>query len=247
MPNPIFALRRYHKIPPVVAASSYPNLAASFGGASSLRKTDTASLSCSGTDFTLACWFQCANFDNTQGILSKNDPGSNTREYLIDITTAGQPRLWVSQDGNSADLVQWSSALSLSTWYYVVCGYRVAANQIWMSINGAARQTAVHSTGCFDSNSQFALGANYSGTFQYLTGYVDEAALWKREISTAETTQLYNAAVGYTYSDLDAGLLTSLISWWKLNEATGATSWVDSHGTNHLTNNGTINSVAGKR
>lgn len=39
-------------------------------------------------------------------------------------------------------------------------------------------------------------------------------------------------------------LLTSLVAYWKLDEASGTRN--DSHGTNHLTDNNTVGSVAGK-
>lgn len=42
----------------------------------------------------------------------------------------------------------------------------------------------------------------------------------------------------------DSPLLTSLVAYWKLDESSGTRN--DSHGVNHLTDNNTVTSVAGK-
>jgi hypothetical protein len=55
----------------------------------------------------------------------------------------------------------------------------------------------------------------------------------------ASATQMLHSASGAASS-----LLNDLVAYWKLDEASGIRS--DSHGTNHLTDNNTVGSTAGK-
>jgi hypothetical protein len=77
-------------------------------------------------------------------------------------------------------------------------------------------------------------GANNS---QYLNGRVAAFGLWKRALTASEVTALWNNGAGRTYASLDSGLRNNLISWWVLNQNSVT---ADSHGTNTLTNNGTV-------
>jgi hypothetical protein len=77
-------------------------------------------------------------------------------------------------------------------------------------------------------------GANNS---QYLNGRVAAFGLWKRALTASEVTALWNNGAGRTYASLDSGLRTNLVSWWALNQNSVT---ADSHGTNTLTNNGSV-------
>ena len=63
-------------------------------------------------------------------------------------------------------------------------------------------------------------------------GVVDEVGVWSRELSSTDVTNLYNSGSGLAYGDFTysgAGLLTSLESYYKLDEASGTIA--DSHGS----------------
>ncbi len=66
-------------------------------------------------------------------------------------------------------------------------------------------------------------------------------------VRTVSTSGLFGAAVTSASFDVEEGdnpLLTNLVSYWTMDEASGTRN--DSHGTNHLTDNNTVGSAAGK-
>ena len=81
-----------------------------------------------------------------------------------------------------------------------------------------------------------------SATFTYTP-----ASSGAKTISVTNNGGLTNPAnLTYTATAAPPHLLNTLISYWKLDEASGTTPMVDSHGTNNLTNFGGYTSVAGK-
>jgi hypothetical protein len=75
------------------------------------------------------------------------------------------------------------------------------------------------------------------GSSLYYNGQLASIGFWKRALSPSEVTQLFNSGAGRTYASLDSGLRNNLVSWWALNQNSVT---ADSHGTNTLTNTGSV-------
>lgn len=95
-----------------------------------------------------------------------------------------------------------------------------------------------------DNSLAVAIGA-YSGIggaiSSWLDGSIASIGVWKRVLTPAERTWLYNLKNARVYAELGiagtdgAALLTSLVSYWNCNETDPTTGLVDQHSTNDLT------------
>mgnify|MGYP000494069415 CR=1 FL=1 len=62
--------------------------------------------------------------------------------------------------------------------------------------------TSAHSAGVFSSGTaDFTIGAEHGGSSNVSNATVDEAAFWKRALSAADVTTLYNSGNGLAYAN----------------------------------------------
>jgi hypothetical protein len=220
--------------------SSYDN-AASFTSASSQFLTSTAAnLQCQSQSFTVAGWFFMPSNAPaysaliTQGAHPINAGGGFTLQRFDNFNAV---YLTIRNDNASTSVAVTSPVFVPSTWNFVECGWDSALNQSFISINGGTRtfSTAVAGWTFPNTTNITRLGRDPFGSF--LTGNLAGWGLWKRALTASEVTALFNSGAGRTYASLDSGLRTNLVSWWALNQNSVT---ADSHGTNTLTNNGTV-------
>jgi hypothetical protein len=125
-------------------------------------------------------------------------------------------------------------------WHFVAMYFNQATNQLGVSIDGAAFQTAATlgtwTTATVPTKAQIGASSDLVGRNIRLSN----VWLWKgRVLTIAEVQAIYNNGRGMRYTDLSAGQKTNLLHAWELNEAAGVNR-ADSHGSNHL-----IEAVAG--
>lgn len=115
---------------------------------------------------------------------------------------------------------------------------------IGIQVNNGTANTTNHTTGSFDSVTSICIGA-YGNACNALTfdGRIAKTGFWRKVLTAAEKTALYNSGKGLKYSALDSGLKANLQAYWNLDEASGTRN--DSHSTNHLTDNNTVTQAAG--
>lgn len=89
-------------------------------------------------------------------------------------------------------------APSLATWYFIAARHDAAANVISISVNDGTPNTAPHSGGAYDGTEKFGIG-NTALPNGYFDGQIDEVGLWKRYLTDAEITTLYNGGTGKTH------------------------------------------------
>jgi Concanavalin A-like lectin/glucanases superfamily len=164
-----------------------------------LRAPDSASLSMgSNTAFTVALWVYFnvnPGASDLRALFSKDD-GAGQREYYA-YHTANQLLFAVfTPAGVHTPLVK-ITALSIGTWYFVCCWYdRASLNS---QINGGAISTVAFTAGVKDGTSAFELGRAQQLSTRILDGRLDECGIWKRALSAAERSHLYDSGAGRTY------------------------------------------------
>jgi hypothetical protein len=217
--------------------SSYDN-AASFNGTNQfLSRASNSTLTVTGTSFTYAFWANAVNTSNTQQIVCKTDVPGNAREYQI-LFTSGQLRFNVFPDGIFANRSEINIAAGpANSWNFYVCRYDAVAATIGISVNGGAFSSTGSVPAITQTNTNpVQFGAN-PGSVLFYSGALSSIGFWKRALTASEVTQLWNGGAGRTYASLDSGLRNNLVSWWALNQNSVT---ADSHGTNTLTNNGSV-------
>lgn len=187
--------------------------AALFTAANSERLTaaDSAALSTGNISYAWALWVYFVTVTGEQWLLGKLT-GDTDREYVIRINAAASGRMEASMStgGSPVNLVATNfGALSANTWYFVGLQYDAATDVLSIGVNDVWNtQSSVG--GPSDSTGALYFGSEV-GTGKYLNARLDSATFWKRVLTAAEWTELYNGGNGlnYPFSQAAAGALTS--------------------------------------
>ena len=221
--------------------------AAQFTAANSeyLSITDNADLSTgTGVSFTIGAWVYRDSIGQRM-VITKRDTGQF--EYMLVGGSTGDNyvTLQISSDGAGAACeVVSASTLVVNTWYFVVTWLDTSAQEIGMSVDNGAANTAACTASARDGTAPLEIGWMANGTaLQYWNGRIQNVGFWKKALSASERTSLYNSGKGLSYAQLSGSLLTSLNAYWDLNE-TGGTR-LDKYDDNHLTDNATVTQAVG--
>ncbi len=258
------ALRATEFLPPTLAGLDLwlrGDMAVSTGGARQFtaanseeltRASDDTELSTGDIDFTISAWVYLDSTPaNVMPIVSKW-AAAGQREYVLQYdNVTGQLQFAVSNDGTAQVDVEIGALPVVATgqWHHVIAWHDSTANQLRIRVDDSVTASTAHATGVFDSTSTFHIGGQAAGV-QFFDGRIAKVSFWKRTLTAAERTYLYQAGLGRYHDDLgQAGsdgedLLTSLIAYWNLTEPSG--NAIDSH-TNSLdlTDNATVTAAAG--
>lgn len=178
-----------------------------------LSIASNADLSTGDIDFTFAGWVVFDSFTGAPAILGKDNGGAGEREYGLYGYTSGTNRLrWVvSSNGTGEQGAVEITGLTTATPYFVVCGHDSVNDVTFMSVNDGAMTTTAWSGGVRAGTGQFRLG-DVPLTSLYMNGRLDEWGFWKRVLTSAEITELFNAGAGRTYSYIVGGANSFLVS-----------------------------------
>ncbi len=176
--------------------------AAAFVGASSqqLSVASNATLQSGNIDHAVAAWVYPASLTGLQVVVAKaNGDSANPPDgyewslylngdkcvFLISKVTGGS--------GNNTSSVTSDATLTANAWNYVE-GYYDDAGTLGVVVNGTVK-TDASLTVPGTSTGSLRIGA-IQATY-YLTGRVDEVGFWKRLLTSAERSALYNSGNGF--------------------------------------------------
>lgn len=194
--------------------------AASFDDANDeyLSIADNSDVSTGDIDFTIACWVRLDDKSNNYGIICKWGflNAANSREYRIFYSSgADRFQFIVSSDGTATNEVPVSAdnfgSPSAGTFYFILAYHDSVNNEIGIQVNNGTADTVSHSAGVYDGTASLFFGAlDVSGAIvpNDLDGAIDEAGLWKRILTSQETSDLYNGGSGNTYDPSGVCTLT---------------------------------------
>jgi hypothetical protein len=250
-----------HSVAPVVTPASYAALFDSLAADNDpngkyLSHADNADLSAGDIDYTWSLWAYLSDKNDAMSFVSKiastwaQDidyrirywPGASGIPYKADRIrfevgnlTGGDAVVAIADSFGSPPAEQW---------IFIVAWYDSAADTMNIQINDGPVDSVTKAGGGVDVSASFLLGRSEkmiytsSNTYAHLRGNMHSVRFWKRLLTPAERTALYNGGERKRYADLTAGEKTSMISSWELEEASGTRN--DSHGANHLTDNGGV-------
>ena len=172
-----------------------------------LSRADNASLSCGDIDFSWACWVYADSLPATVGpIVTKDMSGGGLREYSLIWAGSAANRFrftaFVAVDSGQIVNADTFGAPSTGTWYFLVVWHDATANTVNIQVNdGTADSTATAGALQAESTATFAIGSRaINGFTEFWNGRIDEVGFWKRTLTVAERTYLYNAGAGRTWS-----------------------------------------------
>ncbi|TSC88006.1 MAG: Uncharacterized protein G01um10145_955, partial [Microgenomates group bacterium Gr01-1014_5] len=202
-------------------AGNATSAAGKFGNSISLDGTGDwvsvgaiSTLGVTGANFTACTWFKTSG---TQEDIIANGVSTDGTYLLMSYLGKLRGHVWYSSNGNTIDS---TATVNDNAWHH---GCQVVDNtKIYLYIDGALDNSATLS-----GTKSAVTGTTYIGNRNGVSGgndfigTIDEARVYNRALSPAEVSQLYNFAPGP-------------VGYWKMDEAPGATSAVDSSG-NSLT------------
>ncbi|MEQ9069333.1 MAG: LamG-like jellyroll fold domain-containing protein, partial [Gimesia chilikensis] len=150
--------------------------------------------------FTCAFWFKADSL-NTWNLVERTAAASV--DWSVALNSGGTVT-FLRSDLSTDHTVTTSSTVTSNTWNHVACVYDPDNDQIKISLNGAAFDTAaITHTGVTPSTSN-AIFRLYGGSVLYAVWF-DELALFSDALSISECQSLYNSGDGDQYPFPDAG------------------------------------------
>jgi hypothetical protein len=148
-------------------------------------------------NISFSAWFYAANTSLIHVIF--NQYSSSTSGFGVWINS---DELAIYDDIDGLDVVRYNTAVSVNTWYHVVCtidGNNSNEQQLWL--NGSLVGSGATSTLGFSSvGGEFVLGARRTSDSVWpFDGRIDEVGIWKRLLTSGEISDLYNGGSGLSY------------------------------------------------
>jgi len=202
----------------LVSNGEYPSTT---GSGAYLLANDSDALSCGDIDFTIAFW--CEPHKTDGAFIARWTTGQ--QEYAIWLGGGNRFSFTVSANGSAAvTLVDTKiGAPTIGAKYLVIAWHDATANTINLQINNGVADSAAHSTGIFAGTSTLTVGSLAVGSTSTIA-IMDEIGFWKRTLTAAEKTALYNGGSGNTYpfdgsnpavipASMQAGVYYSPYNW----------------------------------
>lgn len=177
----------------------------------SLRINSNASLQVTSS-FSVAAWVRMTTLGNW-GMVTKWNIYSGSGEYALAYANGYGFAFNVRDSGNTTThlIVHASGVKSTATWYFTTVVYDAAGPTIYINVNAGTRSSAAGPATPRSSTNAFCLGSYVQDNF--LDGDLDQVCFWKRAISTAEETTLYNGGAGLSYAAMvgSGGIVRQMI------------------------------------
>lgn len=169
--------------------------------------TDNADVSISA-DATIQSWVRISGTGSNQNFVSKWGSTAANQDYLLYYNSSTSRFQFAVRDAAEV-LTQIAAnnfgAPSVDTWYLIHAWHDATNDILGIAVNAGTADTTSYSLGVNDSGQSFNLGSQEGGTASFLDGALDEVAIWKRVLSSAERTELYNSGSGRDYTYVSGG------------------------------------------
>lgn len=171
-----------------IADASAPNL--------SMGSTD---------DFSIAFFAKLERNDINLSAVTKSD-NNNIHEYEVRYSDSGAWHFKVASGAAYANFTTAVSDAAFTTgqWYFIVARHDAVNDTIDIGIDGdTTPSSTAYTHGCWDGTAPFYLGQSGNNSV-YFDGMLAQVRIWRKVLSTAEVTWLYNAGAGRTYAEIVA-------------------------------------------
>ncbi len=158
-------------------------------------------------DLTLQCWctVEASTQTSLQGYMGKYKSATGQESYQLRYNSGPQKFDFIVHDGTTFKQVQSSAIPPFNgTFQHVICIHDSVANVITMQVNDGTITSTAHSTGIQITTSDFEIG-RANTTFGL--SLCDEVGLWRRKLSSAEITSLFNGGAGLPFSSFTSDVV----------------------------------------
>ena len=184
--------------------------AASFDGTDDYIALGASNSLVTGTNVTLACWFQLLGDENTY--LFQNQKGSNSSNIFLRLNSDGHgfigAGVWT---GSTHSIISFDGNVdTTSSWHHIA--YVTTSSAQTLYLDGVAVATSTSTFANAASSDQSVLGS-LNGVNSFLKGYMANMGVWSAALSQAQVKSIMNK----NYDSLSASEKTDLVSWWNLD------------------------------
>jgi hypothetical protein len=186
----------------VGATTGVINGARSFNGSTQyFNIASNTSLDVASTDFSFTCWVKLTSTASLQALVSKRDIGGAGQFVLYYDNSVSRFDFFIYNGGFLSVAANTFGAPSTATWYFVAIVVDDTAKTFKISVNGGTQDSNTYTGSIPSRTDAFKIGAEQATPAAFANGAIDEVGFWKRKLTTAEITQLYNSGSGYAYSN----------------------------------------------
>jgi hypothetical protein len=170
-----------------------------------LSHADNAALSLgSATDFTIACWVKMESDTGFEtGIVLKDTDRSASGEFMLEYAASIDARFRFIV-GNGTVLTNVSASNfgtpSVGSWCFIVTWHDSVAHTLNIQVNNGTANSTTWTGGTHDGTAPLVIGSLNDNANLCWDGVIDEVGYWKRTLSSAERTDLYNGGSGRTFT-----------------------------------------------
>ena len=172
----------------------------------SLSCIDSASLSLGlNQSFTIEAWVKKANAGVGVVIANKGNVTGAGDEYLLWLGTGSRFEGYIGNGSTTANVNDTSTTPAVGSWAQAIFWYDSALQIIGITTNAGTAATTSWTGGTQDSSFGFAIGARGSDhASAFIDGLIGPVRFWKRALTSAERTELYNSGSGRDLSYITA-------------------------------------------
>ena len=170
-----------------------------------------ADLQVGDVDFTCCGWINIEAVGTTSGRFivgqwANAGPSDDTDSWYVNFrdhpSDGDDFSSSISTDGGTLVGFDDGGGHGAGTWFFLVLWFDSTANTWNLQVdNGTITSAATGANAPSTTNTPFTLGA-HAGPGSYFDGLLDQWGFWKKVLSSAEKTFLYNSGNGRSYADL---------------------------------------------
>ena len=196
----------------------------------------------SGTDsaFSISAWVKFDNITRARAV--SKDNGTSSREYLFGTNNNSKVNMIIGAGSHNLD-IQNNATINTSDWFHIVATYdgSKSISGLKVYVNADASNLTDVSVGTYSgmplSTGNLNIG-RFGKTHSVFDGLVDEVAVFSKELTALEVTNIYSTGVP---NDIGTnGLNLDPLGWWRMGDNDGSTgTTITDQGSGG--NNGTLN------
>lgn len=152
-----------------------------------------------GISFSIVTWIYLADTSQVNAVTKYTDV-DHREYYVVADVSAAYGGVYNSSGSSSLITATTKGALNTTTWYMIA--FRVTPETMTISVDAGTVDSGTLTVTPWNGASQFEIGGLAGGVG---SGRVALTGLWKRYISDAEVTTLYNSGAGQSYAEMTGG------------------------------------------
>ncbi|MBN2661595.1 MAG: LamG domain-containing protein [Tannerellaceae bacterium] len=156
--------------------------------------------------FSVSTWINPTTISANMGVFTKND-GVVNYEYMIIVKAGGSILVRMYSQNSGSDRIEKTSTQSLNTsngWYHLTVTYDGSGQSLGIKIyidgiDVTGADSIIGTYVAMQNTASSVYIGRWSTSVSFI-GYIDQTAIWAKELSPAEVALVYNSGSGLPYT-----------------------------------------------